>query len=246
MSARIAPGGAAAGGFTLLEVLLAVTLLALLLAGAYSGIQTSVRAMRSGEHLIERIDRVRTVQEFLRHQLTRVTPLAYGQTDSGMSIVFEGERGFMRFVAPMPGYLSRGGPYVQTLALKSGSGGMQLVFSGAMLNGFDLKEQQAAEREPVVLLDHVRDGAFSYRTLDDQGQLAPWDSNWEDNGVTPLMVQIALQMQDGERVGWPLLEVPMMLDSGAARLQRVPALRGLPGTPGTPGTPGAPAGAGGR
>ena len=53
-----------ARGFTLLEVLMAVTLLALLLAGAYSGIQTSVRAMHAGERVIERVDRVRTVQEF--------------------------------------------------------------------------------------------------------------------------------------------------------------------------------------
>ena len=63
MAEKQKAGSRLSRGFTLLELLLAVTLLALLLAGAYSGIQTSVRAMHSGEKMIERIDRVRTVQE---------------------------------------------------------------------------------------------------------------------------------------------------------------------------------------
>jgi general secretion pathway protein J len=127
-------------------MLMAIVLLGLLLAGAYSGIQTSVRAMHAGERLIERIDRVRTVQEFLRHQLTRILPISYAQTDTKM-YVFEGERDFMRFVAPMPGYLSHGGPYVQTLAPR-GSNGMSLVFSGTMLNGFDWQRKRSPRVNP--------------------------------------------------------------------------------------------------
>jgi general secretion pathway protein J len=216
------------GGFTLLEMLLAITLLALLLAGAYSGIQTSVKAMHSGERVIERLDRMRTVQEFLRHQLSRILPLAYAQTENG-NYIFEGARDSMRFVAPMPGYLSRGGPYVQTLALERGQDGLRLVFSGAMLNGFDINELKAAEREPVVLLDHIREGAFAYRALDDQGQLAPWADNWENPTMTPLMVQVQLVMQNGDQIGWPTLAVPLMLDSGATRIQPALMPRLLPG-----------------
>jgi general secretion pathway protein J len=208
-------------GFTLLEVLLAVTLLALLLAGAYSGIQTAVKAMHSGELVIERLDRVRTVQSFLRRQLGLIMPLPYEQTPEG-NYVFEGDRSLMRFVAPMPGYLSHGGPYVQTLALTRGRDGLRLVFSGAMLNGFDPKEEKAAERDPVVLLDHIRDGGFAYRALDEQGELGPWTDAWDDTNVTPLMIRIQLVMRSGERVDWPTLDVPMMLDAGAARIRVVP------------------------
>ncbi len=224
------------GGFTLLEVLMAVTLLALLLAGAYSGIQTSVRAMHSGERVIERVDRVRTVQEFLRHQISRIMPLAYEQTTTG-NYVFEGDRGYMRFVAPMPGYLGHGGPYVQTLTLAPAPDGLRLVFSGVMLNGFDAQSEKTAERDPVVLLDRIRDGAFSYRMLDDQGQLAPWSTRWEDPTVTPLMVQIELVMQDGERIGWPALAVPLMLDSGASRML-IAAPKVAPINPVSPANPG--------
>jgi len=120
---------------------------------------------------------------------------------------------------------------VQTLALTRGDDGLRLVFSGAMLNGFDAKEEKAAERDPVVLLDHIRDGAFAYRMLDEQGQLTQWSSSWDDPGVTPLMIQIELVMQNGEQIGWPTLSVPLMLDSGATRVTAV-APKLMPTNPG--------------
>jgi general secretion pathway protein J len=216
---------AKARGFSLLEVLLAITLLALLIAGAYSGIRAAANAMRAGEAAIDRADRLRTAQEFLRHQLSRILPLSYAQNDAdGTAYVFEGKDQFMRFVAPMPGYLSRGGPYVQTLELARGSDGLQLRFNDAMLNGFDVQKSKSSDVEPVVLLDHIRDGRFEYRTLDDQGQLTNWGSNWDNPGVTPLMVRIRLDMQPGVQMPWPVLDVPMMLNAGAARPSVRPTL----------------------
>lgn len=209
-------GVARVSGFTLLETLLAVLLLALLIAGAYTGISASVRAMHAGEKAIERMDRVRTAAEFLRRQISRTLPLAFAQTDNDR-FVFQGSADFMRFVAPMPGYLSHGGPYVQTLQLVSTQDGMQLIFTSAMLNGFDLENSKNDETPPVVLLEHIRAGKFEYRALDDQGQLESWSSNWDDPSRTPLMVQIALDLQNGGQVNWPTLAVPLMLDAGALR-----------------------------
>ena len=214
-------------GFSLLEVLLAMVLLALLIGGAYSGIRMAANAMRVGEAAIDRTDRLRTAQEFLRHQLSRLLPLIWASNDSnGQTYVFEGNDRSMRFVAPMPGYLSKGGPYVQTLELVRGKDGLQLQFSDAMLNGFDVEKAKSSNVEPVVLLDRIRSGRFEYRTLDDQGKLTDWSSSWPDPGVTPLVVRIDLTMQPGVQVPWPVLDVPMMLNAGAVRPGlRAPVIR---------------------
>ena len=212
-----APMRHGARGFSLLEVLLAIILLGLLIAGAYSGIHAAANAMRAGEAAIDRADRLRTAQEFLRHQLSRILPLTWAQNQDGTTKVFEGKRDFMRFVAPMPGYLSRGGPYVQTLELARGKDGLQLRFADTMLNGFDVDKSRGGDVEPVVLLDHIRDGSFQYRTLDEQGQLGNWSSDWPDAAVTPLLVRIQLSMQPGVQMPWPVLDVPLMLNAGAVR-----------------------------
>jgi general secretion pathway protein J len=202
-------------GFSLLEVMLAILLLALLLVGAYNGIRTAVKSMHSGEIVIERVDKVRTVQEFLRHQISRILPFPY-TPDPTNPIVFEGDGKFMRFVAPMPGYLSRGGAYVQTLSLVPGDDGMQLVFTSTLLNGFDIdRNADTNESATVVLLDHIEDGAFRYRGLDQQGNLMNWGQGWKDPTTTPLLVGIDLQLVGAGRVPWPNMEIPLMMDAKA-------------------------------
>ncbi len=205
-------------GFTLLEMLLAITLLALLIAGAYGGIRTAAKAMQAGERAIDRADRLRTAQVFLRTQLSHIVPLTYERDETTDSVhVFDGNAQFMRFVAPMPGYLSRGGPYVETLELRRGAHGLQLVFTDSMLNGYEASSPQTDE--PVVLIDGIRGGQFQYRTLDDQGQLTDWFSQWPDPSITPLMIRVSLDMQPNVQLPWPELDVPMMLNGGATRMQ---------------------------
>lgn len=216
----------AARGFTLLEVLMAVLLLAVLLGGAYGGLRASANAMRAGEAAIDRTDRLRTAQEFLRRQFNQIAPLAYAHDDKeGLNIVFEGDAQFMRFVAPMPGYLSRGGPYLQTLELVRGKDGLQLQFTDTMLNGYDADKPAKDEPAPVVLLDHIASGRFLYRGLDDQGQLADWSDQWESTEITPLMLRVELSMQPGVQIPWPTLDVPLMLNGGALKQM----MRGGPG-----------------
>ncbi|MHB8448046.1 MAG: prepilin-type N-terminal cleavage/methylation domain-containing protein [Rudaea sp.] len=208
----------AAQGFTLLEVLLAIILLGLLIAGAYGGIHASAIAMRAGEAAIDRTDRLRTAQEFLRRQLSHIMPLQFARDDSTGAIhVFDGSARTLRFVAPMPGYLSRGGPYVQTLELAPGKGGLQLQFSDVMLNGYDAAKSGNDSANTVVLLDRIADGRFEYRALDVDGNLTDWSSDWQDPEITPLMIRIELTMQPGVQMPWPTLDVPLMLNAGAIR-----------------------------
>ncbi|MBS0557624.1 MAG: prepilin-type N-terminal cleavage/methylation domain-containing protein [Proteobacteria bacterium] len=213
-------------GFTLLEVLLAIILLGLLIAGAYGGIRASAHAMRAGEAAIDRTDRLRTAQEFLRRQLSQILPLEFARdNNTGAIHVFDGDARRMRFVAAMPGYLSRGGPYVQTLELAPGRSGLQLRFSDVMLNGYATNQDSGkrADDEAVVLFDHIADGRFEYRALDADGNLGNWSSDWPDPGITPLMIRIRLTMQPGVQMPWPTLDVALMLNAGAMR-PRMPML----------------------
>ena len=204
-------------GFTLLEVMLATLLLAMLLAGTYGAIRTAVKSMHSGEAAIDRTNRLRVAQEFMRRQVSRIMPLAFEHDEhDGTNVVFEGDGKTMRFVAPMPGYLSRGGPYVQTLTFAGGRrGGRQLLFSSTMLNGFDPEEQQPGDIEPSVLLDGIEDGHFEYRTLDENGEMTDWFEDWEDPSATPLMVRVVVRMAKDSQVSFPDMEIPLLLDVSA-------------------------------
>jgi general secretion pathway protein J len=209
---------ARAQGFTLLEVMLSILLLALLLAGTYGAIRTAVQAMHSGESAIDRTNRLRVAQEFMRHQISRIMPLAFAQDkNTNTNLVFDGRGNAMRFVAPMPGYLSKGGPYVQTLSfIGNRRGGKQLVFTDEMLNGFDI-DLKSDDSEPSILLDQIRDGRFEFRTLDEEGKMTDWSDKWDDPSMTPVMVRVVVSMLPEARIEFPEMEIPLLLDIGARR-----------------------------
>jgi general secretion pathway protein J len=214
---RVLPGSDQRG-FTLIEVMLAILLLAVLLAAAFGGIRSAVKGMHIGENLMDRTNRLRVAQEFIRHQLSRTLPLPFGQEHgTGKNLMFEGKHDLMRFVAPMPGYLSNGGAYVQTLELTNTRNGKQLLFNHWMLNGFDVDKLRHGDSEPVVLMDQVDSGKFEYRKLDDQGELEDWSDDWDDPSITPVMIRIELKMRKEALVGWPDMEIPLVLDVGSAQ-----------------------------
>ncbi|MCK7594577.1 prepilin-type N-terminal cleavage/methylation domain-containing protein [Pseudomarimonas salicorniae] len=206
-------------GFTLLEILLSVALLSLVIALAYGSIRVAVQASRSGEALIERTEEARTTQQFLRRQLSQMLPTPYERLeDSGEETRFEGSADFIRFVAPMPGYLSRGGAHVQELALVRVRDGYQLEFRHAQLNGFDPVLGFDPEQEPVVLIDGISDAAFSFRRVEPEGGLSGWMAEWDEPQSLPLMLRLEIEFDSADQRSWPEFEVASLAASAGLGL----------------------------
>ncbi|MEO9078091.1 MAG: prepilin-type N-terminal cleavage/methylation domain-containing protein [Rhodanobacter sp.] len=197
-----------AAGFTLLEVLAALALLALLLVGVYSGIRTATHSVHSGTVAIDRIDQLRSAQQFLRRELAQSVTEPIAHTEQGEPIYFQGSAHEMRYVAPMPGYLGKLGPQLQQLQLVDDSaGGLRLELRLALLPPDGKLPQPLGE--PQVLFDHIKQGSFSYRGVDTRGVAAPWSPIWSDGRIQPQLVRIQLQPQGRDR--WPLFEVPLRI-----------------------------------
>lgn len=205
------------GGFTLLEVLASLTLLALLMLGVYSGIRTATHTAHAGSAMIERSDQIRAAQQFVRRELQQAMAQPLAHTERGAPVVFVGSAREMRYVAPLPGYLGRLGAQLQRLALvDDDAGGLRLELSLALLPP-DGREPQALG-EPQVLLDHIRSGEFTYAGHDSRGAAVAWTSTWVDGQQLPDLVRVDVHA-DG-RPTWPRLEVPI-------RTRALPAASGL-------------------
>ncbi|MGH8159470.1 MAG: prepilin-type N-terminal cleavage/methylation domain-containing protein [Rhodanobacter sp.] len=195
-----------AAGFTLLEVLASLVLLALLLVGVYSGIRTATHSVRSGTAAIERIDQIRSAEDFLRRELAQSMIQPISHNEQGEAIYFEGSAREMRYVAPLPGYLGKLGPQLQRLQLvNDGKGGLRLELSLAVSPPDGQPPRPLGD--PQVLLDHIKDGSFGYRGVDGQGQPVPWSGTWADGRMLPQLVRIQLRPEGGQ--GWPQLDVPL-------------------------------------
>lgn len=217
MMCRAAPARAAAG-FTLLEVLIAITLLALLMAMAFGTLRGAISATRSGERTVNWTNQTRTVQEFLRRQLAHAMVIPFERMeDIGENRVFVADRDELRFVAPLPGHLASGGPHVQWITIA----GDQLLFDHAQLNGYDHSDPKANNpRDPVLLMEGFSSAHFEYRGLDENGELGSWSRQWENVQQLPLMVRLVLEF-DEENRDWPDLEIAVLAGSA------MPAMFGM-------------------
>jgi len=202
------------GGFSLMEVLAALALLTIVLLGVYSGISTATRIVRSGDAAIQRMDEIRSAQNFLRGELAQALVVPFDQTDEGDPIVFAGDDHTLRFVAPLPGYLSRLGPQLQTVSLvEDGRSGYRLEVRLALLPPDGSDPQPIGE--PEVLLRGIAKGAFAYRGMDEQNRPGDWQGEWSDARRTPSLVRLELQV-DGN-VAFPTLVAPVRIDPSASR-----------------------------
>ena len=230
---NVRPIFAKARGFTLIEILIAVTLLALLILLAMGTLRMTVRSVRSGEAMITRTDRMRTAHEFLRRQLSHAMPLPFERLeDTGENRVFVADKESLRFVAPMPGYLARGGPHVQWLSFVDDPDGLRLEFDHAQLNGYDPDDPKGkSKREPVVLLDRIREARFEYRALDEAGELSEWDDSWDDAQRLPLLVRLVIEFDEDSRQRWPDLEIPLLAATATPGMFNVDSRQPPPSEP---------------
>lgn len=205
-----------AAGFSLMEVLAALALLALLLVGVYSGIRTASHSVRAGTAAVERLDQVRAAQEFLRRELAQaMTAQLAKNPDNDEPIFFKGAARSLSFVAPLPGYLGTLGPQAQTLELvDNGKGGQRLQIRFALLppSGEPLRPGP-----PQVLLEDVREGGFRYRGLDARGRVGAWRADWPVGDRLPQLVRIELHLAGAGY--WPQLTVPLRVDASANQRQ---------------------------
>lgn len=209
------PSSGRQAGFSLVEVLLAVTLLGMILATAVGGLSASQRASASGEALIQETNQLRVVHQFVRRQLSLAQALIIEQDEDGEEppIRFMGERDHVLFVAPMPGYLSYGGSYVQMFRIEPGRHGQDLVFYFAMLNGYESGEIEWDEG--ITLIENLRRGQFWFLNEDPETDEPYWQTTWEDPERLPLAVEVELDLERANGLVWPTLTASIHVDSAA-------------------------------
>ena len=205
-------------GFTLVELLLAITLMSILLGLTYSGLRAATRSSQRGELLLAAGGELRASHQFIRRQLNQMLPLPYAVTEDAeeFRIVFEGDAKHIQYVAPMPGYLGAGGPQVQLIEIVNADDGELLIqFSHALLQGFE--ESRLMDRDPVVLLEGVSSAGFEFLTEDEEGELIGWTASWDQQNTLPIAVRLDLEFTEELNMQWPDLAAGVRVDASALR-----------------------------
>lgn len=194
-------------GFTLLEMLLAFTLLALLFAGLFSAFHTFSRAWDAADARMAATEDLRLVSDFLRRQLGQVMVLKIrGEKTDEPMYAFAGTARSLRYAAPLQPLQHQGGIFLIELSVQPGSQGQALVLRYAPYRPELDWDKALSGTEPVQVFDGLQSVAFAYFGREEADADPVWSSEWKNSLRYPELLKITLA--DAQRV-WPELVVAL-------------------------------------
>jgi len=193
-----------AGGFTLLELLVAIMILSLVMTVAFGAVRLGGRSWEAGIERANASEEVRAVSDFLRRQFAQMIPMSMG--DEGViQIAFAGDRNSIRFIAPAPRHPAVAGLLVYTLVTEEYAAAQRLVLSYAPFDpgAGDLPEAESDQH--LILAEGFAAISFEFFGKRAADSKPSWHAEWQDDEENlPELVRIRLVAMKG--IGnWPEL-----------------------------------------
>jgi len=199
-------------GFTLIEVLIATTLLGVMMLLLFGSLRIGVTSWDSGEDKMARASRLFLVENFLRNHIESALPLVEMEESGGGAIPLKGGEDWLEYVSTMPPQVRAGGLYrFRLYVAKNGQrNDLKVAMRPYVSNPNSSEKAQPAEPiEDVLLLENLGQITFSY--LPENLQTAqPVNSTWLPEwrkGQLPMLIQVKIEPEDEEP--WPALVIAL-------------------------------------
>jgi general secretion pathway protein J len=215
-------------GITLLELLIALTLLGLISVMLYGGLYLGTRSSELGISRADATERIRLIQSFIRREVSQAYPLLW-KNKGKQRVAFRGESQRLHFAAILPPHRGIGGLYLVSIEMTPRLQGSELVFSYRLatpeIQGFEVG---AEPDERVVLLENVEEVEFAYYGNQEKEEEARWQARWKDPKRLPRLVR--LRVKTGDTSFWPELVIPLYAKVHPNEVQLVIQAPGESGT----------------
>jgi general secretion pathway protein J len=210
-------------GFTLLELLIALTLVGLLSTLVFGGVRLASRAWEKSDTRAEDAADQWSVEHVLRHAITAAYPGFASRDRHDPTLAFNGEARSLALLAPLPWALAAGVIARMRFYLTGDKPAQRLVLAWRLDLPAADAETDLPEQE-VVLLDRVRALGFAYFGALEPGQAPVWQHRWAEQSTLPQLVRVHLERSDPALPVWPdLIAAPQVTVNSACRFDPLTA-----------------------
>ncbi|MEO0820412.1 MAG: prepilin-type N-terminal cleavage/methylation domain-containing protein [Pseudomonadota bacterium] len=179
------------GGFSLLELMVAMTLLGLVGVMAADGLRFGRAAWERAESLGETTVETRAVQRYLARQIAASRPIRVRDGSRTPPVLFEGRAGSLAFAAPIRAHLAPRGDHLIGLSLEQGG----LVLRWVRLG--DRRPSLSAAGPGERLVEEVAGFGLRYYGPAADGGPAAWQRAWIGRETLPELVELAIAFEGG-------------------------------------------------
>lgn len=212
------PGRWCQQGFTLLELLIALTLLGFILVLLFGGLRLGVRSWDISQKQVDTLNSVRALESFLRREMSAAFPYKW-KSGPTRHLAFLGERDRLNFVAQLPARIGGGGLYAISIALDQQGKQKRIVWKYLPISAQMQDFSALAETPQMVLaaseLDQVEDIGLSYFGQENETAAPRWTDRWDSEIFLPTLIRVQVRLANG--TVWPDFVVAPMLSSGLSR-----------------------------
>ncbi|MCP5299162.1 MAG: prepilin-type N-terminal cleavage/methylation domain-containing protein [Chromatiaceae bacterium] len=212
-------------GFTLVEMLIALSVAALLITLCYGAIRVSQRSAYAMQEKVVESEVMRIGWQFINDALGRARAVSNPEERDDKTS-FEGTATRVAFVADLPGYVGTGGLTRVVLDVEQDQGQRRLVLSHERFP----PESDDAPPSPVgsaTLVDQLAAIEIAYFGKADDDEVAAWRDDWSGQGHLPNLVRI--QVEPSGQPPWPVLIARPLSDTRAIDEQDTPDASEEPG-----------------
>ena len=194
-------------GFTLIELIIALVLLALIASLLFGSLSMAARSWDGGEAKADEVSSMRLAQTFLREQIEAELPLRLKKA-AELPLMFAGESDEIRYVAAMPPRVQEGGAYFFRLAVMRNGDKSQLVLERTIPDPAATENPEFTAADHSVLAEGIAELRISYFGRDANAadvDVPSWRDRWDDRHRLPLLMRIDVKPVKG--MPWPTLVV---------------------------------------
>lgn len=200
-------------GFTLIEVLIAMTLLGVMVVLLFSSLRIAAQSWNAGENKMAAVNQKAVVYQFFKRHITAIRPLPMLNIDPAYSLeavqAFQGFPQSLRFVAGLPASSARKGLQIFSIALDPENSSILLV----TLTPYRLTEADQEPVKPEVLLENIAGLKFAYFGRIEEFAEPHWQEEWVVAERLPSLIKVSIALKDGGY--WPDMVFPLKISRTA-------------------------------
>jgi general secretion pathway protein J len=208
-----------ARGFTLIELVLALTILGTMLLLLYSGLSFALRSWDAGD-VNGRLTMDRRIgANFLRREISELFPMRW-KDPTTLKLAFEGDSSHLRFVSSRPAGLASGGLSLVSVDLDQDPKNQRihnLVMRRAMPDDEQRDFGPVEKAERSILIPEIEGVEFSYFGSENDFAEPVWSDSWKFPGRIPQMIRLRLKTAEGTML--PDMVMKVMLGEEAGCLE---------------------------
>jgi len=206
------------GGFTLIELVIALALMGVMVLFMYSGLAFGLRGWDAADTNGRRTADRRIAENFLRREVAELFPMRW-KDPMTLRLAFEGQHDVLRFVSVRPAGISVTGLSLVGVTVEPDN--VKRTRNLVMRRASPGDEQKdfgpLAQGEATILFDDIESVAFDYFGSENDFSDPKWVDTWEWPGRIPQLIRIRVRNPDGSSL--PEMIVRMMLSEEAGCLE---------------------------